>query len=352
MIKVLSIILSILFFSLSSCDVHEIPSQKDETFDFELNLDFATALPLFKEVTYTRGSEEQPDIRYIIKVYKVNGENDDSRIVDQTFIFTKPYSANPNYTVRLPLPAGSYRFRVWTDYVDRGSDTDKYYITSDFAAISLNNDGKHHGSTEFRDAFKGNAYGEVYDCDKYSYENGAFPENKVTVNMNRPMGRYEFLSTDLDEFLDRVYDTRAESEETYPDWRDLSYAQIADLIDLNKYKVVFRYNAFMPSVYNHYMNFNGNSSTGVTFESTMKITDKGMQMGFDYVFTPEETEMNLSMEVYNEEGSLIASSGGVSVPIANSKNTLVKGEFLTAISDGGVSINPGFDGDDFNIEIR
>lgn len=346
------IILSIFLIAFSSCDVHEEPSRIEETFDFELTLNFNTALPLHKVVTYTRSAEKLPDIRYVIKVYKVKGENDDSRIENQTFIFSRPYSSNPDYSVRLPLPAGSYRFRVWTDYVDAGSQADKYYTTSDFAAISLDKNDIHHGSTEYRDAFKGNVYGIVYDCNLYVYENGNFPPNRATVDMSRPMGRYEFISTDLEEFLDRVYKTRVDDTENFRGWQGLSPSQIAENINLDDYTVVFRYNAFMPSTYNHFMNFNGDSATGVTYESKMKITDEGMQMGFDYVFTPDETEMNLSMEVYNTEGELIALTGSVKVPVANSKNTIVKGEFLSAISSGGVSVNPGFDGDDFNIEIR
>lgn len=345
---------------LSSCDPHEWPEEAEITYDFTLSMDFSTELPLYKEVYYSRGGEEQSrtitqehDLRYKIQVYQVNGIEDDSRIVYKTFFFTRKKPVNPDYTVHLELPAGDYRFRIWADYVSPGTIEDKYYDTSDFSSISLADRQYHQGSNEYRDAFMGTAFGSVYDPDLYNYHHGTSPNNSVVAEMKRPMGRYEFISTDMEEFLTNFFDTRSEDDANkLPSWSGLSPDQIAQQISLSEYKVVFSYNAFMPSTYNIYTDRPTDSWTNVSFESSMEIGEEGMILGFDYLFVADETLMNLNMDIYNASGERIASTSGVQVPVVRNKNTVVKGKFLTATSSGGVSINPGYDGDDYNIEIN
>ena len=48
----------------------------------------------------------------------------------------------------------------------------------------------------------------------------------------------------------------------------------------------------------------------------------------------------------------MSSTNPINVPIVRSKMTVVKGEFLTSKATGGVTINPSYDGDDYNIEIK
>ena len=43
---------------------------------------------------------------------------------------------------------------------------------------------------------------------------------------------------------------------------------------------------------------------------------------------------------------------GRGAPIVRNKETLVRGEFLTSKASEGVSINPGFDGEDYNFEVK
>jgi hypothetical protein len=53
----------------------------------------------------------------------------------------------------------------------------------------------------------------------------------------------------------------------------------------------------------------------------------------------------MSVEVYNGKGELMSRSKSVQVPFKQSKLTTVRGEFLTSIATGGVTIDPGYDGD-------
>ena len=347
--------------ALSGCNVHEWPEETGETYDFTLTLDFNTDLPLHKEVYYTRDGEARAidndfDIRYIVNIYDVADENDGNRNVVTQYTFTRSFSENPDYTIRLQLTEGRYRFRVWADYVEAGSKKDKFYVTSDFTEIKLDESVAHYGNTERRDAFRGSAYAEVVDPLLYSYTHGgAVADNNVVVSMHRPMGRYEFISTDMDEFLDKEVRSRAAALmegllTKGPE--NITRDDVAETIGLDKYKVVFSYNAFMPSSYNHYTDKPSDSSTGIRYEASMSLGEDGIRLGFDYILVDQETTMNLNLAVYNPEGQLIANTSGVEVPIARSKNTIVKGSFLTVSSGGGVTINPDFEGDDFNIEIH
>lgn len=360
-------------FMLPGCNVMEWPEEAGETYPFTLNLNFDDALPLYKEVIYSRTQDDSRaesddyDIRYVVKVYKVSDENDGNRDVWQSYVFTRPYRANHDYSVTLSLPEGRYRFRVWSDHVATDTQTDYFYITDDFSDINLEESNGHMGNTELRDAFRGYAYGEVYDPELYEIRNGKTPDNSATAKMQRPMGRYEFISTDMDEFLDKVVenvdvgmvekykasltrDANTVDKEFF--WNGLTRDEVADMVGLNDYKVTFSYNAFMPSRYNLYTDKPSDSSTGITYDGAMKITEAGMQMGFDYILVDDQTTMNLNMQIFNSHGDLISSTSGVEVPVVRSKNTIVKGTFLTVTSGGGVTINPDFDGDDFNIEIK
>lgn len=368
-------LIPVTLFALASCNVHEWPEELYETHTFTLSMNFDTGLPLHKEVFYTRDWEESRandadkdyDMRYIINVYKVSDQNDENRNVWDQFVFTRSVTPNPNYTVALDLPEGKYKFRVWADYIEKGSQSDKFYLTSDFTEIMLDKRGDHPGSNEKRDAFRGTAYGEVYDPVLYQYQHGGTPDNNAVAEMKRPMGRYEFISIDMDDFFDKEIKSRdsqfwddlltkaasrGDFDASTGPWGGLTRDDIAEAIGLDKYKVILSYNAFMPSSYNFYTDKPSDSSTGISFESSMSLGDDGIRLGFDYILVDDQTTMNMNMAIYNPDGKLIATTSGVEVPIARSKNTIVRGTFLTVSSGGGVTINPGFDGDDFNIEIK
>lgn len=361
---------------LISCNVHEWPEEEDQRYDFTLNLEYDEEIPFYKEVYYSRAEAETRDdsqlydIRYIVNVYKVANENEDSRDVYCTYTFSRYFEIEHDYKVTLSLPEGNYRFRIWTDHVNSGSQDDYFYTTSDFSEIKIKMEGGHKGSNEYRDAYSGTTYGTVIDPELYHQRYGKYPSNTATAQMNRPMGRYEFISTDMDDFLDKTLEnidektlrklleaaaSRADSknDDTRGDnfWNGLTRDEVADLIGIDKYKVVFAYNAFMPSTYNLYYDRPSDSSTGVKYESSMSVGKEGMQLGFDYILVDEQTIMNLSMSIFNAEGEQIASTSGVEVPLVRNKNTVVKGTFLTVTSGGGVGINPDFDGE-YNIEIR
>lgn len=327
---------------LAACDVHEWPKEEYGEVEFVLNLDFDTDLPLYREITYTRGKQSvsweslyQCDVRYIISVCPAGTRKESRR-----FVFTRPYEGVLDYSTPLPLPEGEWDIYVWADYVAQGSTADKYYATADFSSIVYADPEGYTGSTDCREAFRGSVRVSVTHPYRY-LDDEALPDYSATVDMVRPMGRYEFIATDVDDFLTRVAALRTRGGE-----------QGDTRVDVGDFTVVFRYNAFMPCSFNMFTDKPSDSWTGMSYSSRMTLTDDGMLLGFDYVMVNgSETMMNINVEVYDKDGTLLSVTRGIEVPIVRSKLTIIRGDFLTSSAQGGVSINPGYEGDDFNIEL-
>ncbi|MBR4149669.1 MAG: hypothetical protein IKT94_06000 [Rikenellaceae bacterium] len=332
--------------AFTGCDVHEFPEDKYEPVPFLLHLDFDSEMPFYKEVEYTRAATAQHDLRYVINAYRTDNMRGDSREADTTFVFTKSDLAQLNYSAPLELDEGTYTFRVWADYVASNTDTDKYYNTSDFAEIILASKSNHAGSNDYRDAFRGVTTATVTNPAYYKGEVVNTIDNQATVEMKRPMGKFKFVSTDIDVFLRRVVALTQEEEAQ-------SIEQMLKKVNLDDYKIVIRYNEFMPCSFNMFTDKPADSWTDVSFDSKMLLENDGeVVLGSDYIFVNgSETTLNVSLEVYNGEGKLMSSTNPIAVPIVRSKLTVVRGEFLTSKASNGVVINPGYDGDDYNIEI-
>lgn len=351
----------------SSCDVHEWPETDFSTTDFALHLQFDTDLPLYQEIYYSRGdlsaldqdsrtSIYDHDIRHIIEVYPA-GNGSKSRATASpvcSFVYNESSVVNFDRTYNVKLPEGDWDIYVFTDFVDAGSQNDKYYKTSDFSAIIYPDRGSYSGSNECRQVFRGMT--SVHVEHPYRFlEDETLPNYEATVEMRRPMARYEFISTDMDEFiklLPNISSRYRESRGNDDPAAESDGSRSLSRADIEEFKVVFRYTAYMPSQYNVFSDKPTDSWTGMTYESRMDIVDDGISLGFDYLFVNgSEAIANVACEVYNGDGEKIASTPSIEVPVLRSKNTIVKGEFLSSSSSGGVTIQPGFDGD-YNIEIQ
>lgn len=353
-----------LLLAFAGCDIHEFPEERYDKVPFLLYLNFNTEMPLHKEIIYntrsgkeTDGNTKLHDIRYIINVYRTDNGRAENREADTTFVFTKSDIADLNYVAHLELSEGTYDFRVWADYVDAGSISDKYYDTRDFSEIILVDKEKHSGSNDYRDAFRGYATATVTNHAYYSGSIVNSIDNQATIEMKRPTGKFKFISTDVDRFLLRVASMKNERGiPTYANTESNTmtmYEQLLQSINMGEFYVVFRYNVFMPCSFNMFADKPADSWTGISFTSRMVPGDNNeMTLGYDYIFVNgKETILAISVEVYNRDGELVSSTNPINVPIVRSKMTVVKGEFLSSKATGGVTINPSYDGDDYNVEI-
>lgn len=312
---------------LYSCDVHEFPYPVE--IEYTLHLDYNTELPLHKVVEYyeddTKSSTKSSDydIRYIIEATSVSGEYEPQR-----FVFSKDDTEELNNKFTLKLMEGEYNFKVWTDYILSGNNDDLFYNTSRFEDICIT-DGEYRGSIDLKDAFKGSVTSTL------SVEN-----TSDTVNMMRPLAKFNFISTDIDKFISKVAELMPTNDgETK--------------IDLNDYTIVFAYQGFVPSSFNLNTDKPADSKTNIAFKSKINaLNNNEAELGFDYVFVHDyESYVTVAIGVYDNEGNLMSQFKPVEVPLMRSKLTTVKGNFLTAETGGSVGILPDFEGD-FNIEIK
>lgn len=330
----------------TSCDIHEWP--EDAPADLVLKLDFNTGLPQFIVINVgdTRASSDGGayDVRYIIEAYKKLSDGTVSQTPHKRYVFTKGDTGDLNAEFRLSIDEGTYLFRAWTDFVAKGTDSDLYYNTDNFRQITLQ--GEHSGNNDFRDAFLGSAELTVRRL------GGKDPVPSGTVEMERPLAKFEFVTTDLQSFI-----TKAINEMKTKAGEEVSGTQDKEIgpedIDLDKYRVVFYYSGYMPYMFNIFDNKPCDSKTGVLFESKIRsINEHEARLGFDYVFVNgKESSVMVTVGLFDEEGTQLSMSRQIEVPIKRSMLTTIKGGFLMQNTGGGVAIDPGFE-DEFNVWIQ
>lgn len=338
------LILSVLIFAmLPGCDVHEFPTPVEPEPDgpvYEeiipavmVDLNFKRDLPPFMTINYATKSAEEHDIRYQLRVYD---ETKDAESVGKEiarYTFTAEISEELNYRTVITLPEGSYRLWVWADYVQDGLSTDLYHNTASFGEIKLLD--PHTGNTDYRDAFLGS---QKVTVGKVEVEQGTEVEPiSVKVEMERPLAKYEFITTDLKKFVSQhAADNRQRGA--------------GNTADINDYYVEFSYSGYMPTTFNMFSNKPIDSKSGVSFKSTLtQIDENSASLGFDYVLVNgSESEVLMTLKLYSNDGELLSSATGISVPITRSKVTTMKGEFLTQEATGGVGIDPAYE-DEYNI---
>lgn len=305
----------------ASCYVHQFPDPKVE---FILYLDYETEMPLHKVVEYstTKGtltSQQEYDTRYLVKVYDAEDLKGEEELY--SFVFTKEDVSELGQSLTLMLYKGHYRFVVWTDFVPHETQSDYHYMTDRYDYLTLP-EGSRIGSNDMMDAFTGSVVSEVTDG-----------LNQAEVIMTRPLAKFNFVSTDLSDFVSRVKGRNATNQN--------------NRFNLEDYTVVFIYNGFVPSAYNLHERKPVDATSGVFFRSKIRqINDTEAEMGFDYLFVNgEESRISVKLEVYDVDGTRLSSFPPVEVPLMRSKLTTVKANFLTSEAGGGVTVLPDYDGE-------
>lgn len=315
---------------LAGCNVHEWPDE-------------APLVPLYVDlvhetewdtlnVPFSRAAAAGDyNIRYSIRAFALDEMGNYSREATREFVFTRNLGEELDNRFFLELPAGSYRLTAWTDYTV--ADTlDTHYNTSGFHEITLQ--GQHEGNNDMRDGFRG--------AEDILLETGVMEliPDTIVLDMQRPMGKFEFVCTDLQDFIDKEV---RELKQNSPTPEDID----ASDIHLEDYRIVFYYAGFMPNTFNALTDKAIDSSTGVQFTSSLSpFSETEASLGFDYVFVnSDESSVIVNLGVFNKEGKQLAMLTNVNVPLKRDQHTILRGKFLMANSDGGVSINPDFDGE-------
>ena len=344
--KVLHTIVCLLLLSVSACDVHQWP-EAPEYVKCALRLSYETDLTEWLHVyeddkVIEQGFGETYDnsrssgmIRYIIRTYPVSSRQRMVSDYVQEFVFTKDIAEGYDHEVTLDLLPGDYNVMVWSDLVQKSGD-EHFHDAANFAEISLQ--GDHRANTDHRDAFRGTAgislVSDIVDRPPYSLE----------IVMQRPLAKFEFITNDVEEFIDKEITRIASKTQT-----DKSSAEdmLTKVVNLEDYKVVFYYVGFMADTYSMHTDKPVDSSTGVLFESTLKkVTESSATMGFDYVFVNgKESAVTVKIGIYDNEGTQLSLTDPINVPLKRNHHTILTGMFLMSDAKGGVTINPDFEGD-------
>lgn len=325
-----------------SCDEHEWPeNEKEVEATFQIVLDFDTDMNE-KDYFYNSRSVNEIDgyeMRYVLRAFAVESDGNGravSRNASWEQVFTRKVSYNDYDTtvdVEMELPKGEYSLMVWADFVKAGTTVNHFYAPDNFAEITLY--GEHKANTDMRDAFRGTK--------DITMSRAISKEGAVIVHMERPLAKFSFISNDLQKFIEKELEARNQS----------SGDDDSRSVVLEDYKAKFYYNGFMPCAYNMYTSKPNDSKTGVMFESSITTTsDSEALIGFDYVFVNgTDATASITLALYDKDEKEIFTSNPIEVPIKRAQHTIMKGEFLTIETSGGVGIVPDFDGE-YNCEIK
>lgn len=337
--RILSLLL-VLFASLSlltGCDVHEFPDVPENVM-LRLKLNYDTDMPQWeypiteaRSVVPSKSMQSDGGMRYIIRLYSRTRSSRSTAI--REFFFTRNVADGYNAEFLLEVPAGDYTIMVWSDLTETVNGDFRFYDAADFSQIVLK--GEHEGNNDYRDAFRGSR-----DVSLVAGIEEKTPET-VRVEMVRPLAKYEFVTTDVQAFIDKEVRAALSRGETLPEEAP------SRGIDFEKYRVEIYYVGFMPDTFNMFTDKPSDSSTGVSFPGRISMLDNGeASLGFDYVFVNGvESAVTVQVGIYDEDGNRLSMSNPVNVPLQRSKHTLLKGKFLMQNASGGVSIDTSYSGD-------
>lgn len=332
--------------TLSGCDVHEFPDEPDEA-TLCLTLHFATDMPQWeypitdsRTVIPSRVVQTDGQMRYIIRLYP--GSADSRALTSRAeplheFVFTR--SVADGYDAHFVLddvPTGDYTIMAWADLAADDADA-PFYDADNFGRIKLQATN-HPGCNDYRDAFRGSS--------DISFKSNFLVrgDGEATIEMQRPLAKFEFVTTDLEEFIDKEIkaalsrgDIDTESVENAP----------SRFLDMSKYKIVLYYVGFMPNTFNIFTDKPSDSATGISFPGRFtRLSDHEASLGFDYVFVNGvESKVSLQIGIFDADGNRLSMTSPIDVPLRRSQHTLLKGRFLMQNASGGVGIDPSFSGE-------
>lgn len=322
---------------LVACSVHEWPYEEEipdlPKYPMVLHLNYDTEMPQYKiidyEVSRAEGGSDH-DVRYTIEIYKIINEYLSTKELVMREVFSRGDLTSLDNQMEIELTEGKYTFHVWTDYVAAGTMEDKYYNADNFSAIVIT---KHEGNNDFRDAFVGHL-----EMDVTAETTDIYIQNK------RPLAKFNFITTDLDEFVEQILEAKGKSGGS-----DADAGNGTSGVDINDYRVMFRYSQNMPSEYDHFLDMPVDITPNVRFESKINIlSETEAEIGFDYVFTNDsDYPTPITVEVYDKEGNMVSSVADIPVPLKRGELTTIRSRFLTQKSSGGIGIDPDFEDPDY-----
>ena len=273
------------------------------------------------------------DVRWIVEVFRdeIGGEPAERRVLGCE------QAADGHHTIRtsLSLHAARYHVVAWMDYVDDGSTADKYYNVNSLSSISVPEDGNYIGDEDHKDT-----YVAQQEIDLKDYRDRWNETVDATVTLQRPMAKIEFITTDIDKFLDKLAARRAKAG-------NIAENLLTKNPDLSTIRVQVEYAGYFSSGFNAYTNKPNDACLGMSFGCCMTpLTEKEAHLAGDYIFVNGlESAVTVNLTLRDGDGNLLNRVKGINVPIVRGKLTVIRDEFLTRSYTPGIGVDPGFDGE-------
>ena len=324
---------------LTGCDKTVLEFPENEGVDPTLvNANLSLAIdPKIEPYEQTGRSEGEVidayDVRWIVEVFRdeIGGELAERRVLG-----CEP-AADGHHTIHtsLALHAARYHVVAWMDYVDNGSTADKYYNVNSLSSISVPEAGNYIGDEDHKDT-----YIAQQEIDLKNYRDRWNETVDATVTLQRPMAKIEFITTDIDKFLDKLAARRTKAG-------SIAENLLTRKPDLSTIRVQVEYAGYFPSGFNAYTNKPNDARTGMSFGCSMQpLSDKEAHLAGDYIFVNgSESAVTVNLTLRDGEGNLLNRIEGINVPIVRGKLTVIRDEFLTRSYAPGIGIDPGFDGE-------
>lgn len=348
-------------FMLCSCDVHQFPEEPpepeahEETRTVAIELDFTVDLPLHTVIDYQMDegtssllsprSSVGYEMRHTVRIFDSLSDQRSQFISRAEPIYTFTLHSEPTggsdskHRIEIDIPDGDYTVMVWSDYVDRDKGL-AFYNVDDFSSIVFADAERYEGSSEWRDAFRGEAHFTVNGTS--NADTGRSGQN-IIVSMERPLARLTVISTDVRLFLNNLAKSAADSQ-------NKAATKSSDLSDFYARMI---YTGYFPSKFNMFRDAPVSSSLGVYFASELlPIDDDNARIAFDYIMVNgTEAHVEAAVQILDRDDNIVGQSATFSAPLKRSHNTEVRGSFLTSSAESGMGINPDFDGE-YNIRIN
>ena len=259
------------------------------------------------------------DVRYILEIYDVTPSyvNLDTPIKKREVQTFDSYQETM-FEVRL-VPNRKYRFVVWADFVEQGTDTDLNYNTADLKSITRNSIA---AMDESHDAY--------FIWKDLEVTSSGISEN---LTLKRPFGKIRVITTDQNE---------------------VNLGSEVEKVDV--------------TFYNHTLYNSLNAVTGVATGDTLNsytytvtkddsVYTKGydesianMTLFADYILAGDETEgaqeVNFTITAWGKDGREINSHDfNTQIPLERNHLTTIVGNLLTLQNEIYISIDDDFDGE-------
>lgn len=341
---------------LTGCWVHEFPDTPD-TAPLWLHLRFNTEMQQ-SYISLSRACAPiQPTqmctsgrMRYIVRLYPQDASvRSASSAAYREYTVTRDIAGGYDADIRLDAPPGDYCVMVWADLAESGGNVGGFYDAADFSRITMLT--PYAGSTDYRDAFRGEAAATVVTS-----TSEPLPV-EATVSMVRPLAKFEFVANDVRLFMEQQTLAMAEKEKEKDKdnaAKDNTQKGSSDgttrAANLDDYRVRIIYNGYVPVSYNIFSDMPNDAIMGVECDGRIRrLSADEASLGFDYVLVNgHATEVTVQLAIYDKDGSLVSRTAPVNVPLRRSCHTIISGGLLTQKTTGGVGVNPGYDGE-FNI---